>query len=197
MGVKLLMHVCCGPCALWPVGFLRDSGLFNVTGLFYNPNIHPIDEFNKRADGARLVFENAGLPLIVSSAYMQREWEQFESSNVDICAASGADAIDGGKGPRCETCYRARIEYTARYARDNGFGIFTTSLLISPYQNHKLIASICMEQASAFGVGFYYEDFRSHFREGQNMARNAGIYRQKYCGCIFSKNNAALKIKKK
>ena len=190
MSTKLLLHVCCGPCAAWPLDFLKADGKFDATGFFYNPNIHPADEFEKRLDGARRIFKNADLPLVVSHDYMQTEWEAFEAANAsagDGRCANVPGAGESGDSPRCEMCYRLRLSRAAQYACDGGFGAFTTTLLISPYQNHDLIASICKEQAAACGVGFYYMDFRPHFRDGQKMARDAGVYRQKYCGCIFSK----------
>ena len=163
--------------------FLDGSGAgqryIEVTGLFYNPNIHPADEFNLRLDGAEKLFELAGRPLIVNRGNKQRDWEDFENANI------GA-APDERKRRRCEMCYRERLSFTTRMAREAGFDAFSTTLLISPYQQHETIASICEEQASLNKIDFIYWDGRPLFREGQKMAREIGLYRQKYCGCIFS-----------
>ena len=150
-----------------------------MTGLFYNPNIHPEAEFNKRLGGAKELFERAGRPLIIRGDYMQNEWETFDKANARLGG-------DEKKRLRCEMCYRARLAYTADYARAEGFDAFTTSLLISPYQNHATIKAIADEQSRRNNVEFLYYDWRPYFREGQNLARELGIYRQKYCGCILS-----------
>ena len=87
---------------------------------------------------------------------------------------------------RCEVCYRLRMEEAARTAAEQGLSSFTTTLLISPYQNHELIAAVAEKAAAAHGVTFLYRDFRPYFREGQQIARDSDFYMQKYCGCIFS-----------
>jgi predicted adenine nucleotide alpha hydrolase (AANH) superfamily ATPase len=94
------------------------------------------------------------------------------------------EAREGGK--RCTFCYRLRLEKTAALAKEQGFDAFSTTLLISPYQNHELLKSTAVEVAQSIGTEFLYRDFRPHFREGQGEARRLGLYRQKYCGCIFS-----------
>ena len=166
-----------------PVKRFRD-----VTGLFYNPNIHPETEFYKRLDSAKKLFADSGSELIIREDYMRREWEEFESgAPLPGTQRQGAAYPPTEiKSPRCAMCYRVRLSYTAKYAADNGYGAFSTSLLISPYQDHALITEICREQARAYGTEFYYFDFRSYFRDGQKLAREMGLYRQKYCGCIFS-----------
>ncbi|MDR3119862.1 MAG: epoxyqueuosine reductase QueH, partial [Clostridiales bacterium] len=149
----------------------------SVSGFFFNPNIHPIDEFERRKTSAAELFRGSGLPLIVLDDFAQDEWEAFEA------------ASRGDTRARCEMCYRARLSRTAQAARAGGFDAFSTTLLISPYQDHELIRSVCEEEAARSGVRFYYEDFRPHFREGQAIAKELGLYRQKYCGCIISKTN--------
>lgn len=100
--------------------------------------------------------------------------------------------IDG----RCSHCYDCRLEETARHASENGFTAFSTTLLISPYQNHELIISTAEQKAKKYGVEFLYRDFRPNFREGQRRAREKGLYMQKYCGCIFSEEDRYLKKRK-
>ena len=87
---------------------------------------------------------------------------------------------------RCEMCYDIRLDNVARFASENGYDSICTTLLVSPYQQHDVISRIAKEKASIYGIEFSYYDFRPGFREGQNMARDIGLYRQKYCGCIFS-----------
>ena len=208
--VKLLLHVCCGPCAALPISRVSGESRVSpgggggrdcdgarggagsrsldvdwrdieVTGLFFNPNIHPADEFDRRLDGAVKLFESARLPLIIQNCYMQREWELFET---------GGEHSDPvlKKNLRCEMCYETRLSHTAGMAREKGFDAFSTTLLISPYQNHEKIVSVCKTQSGIYGVGFFYWDGRPFFREGQKLAKDIGLYRQKYCGCIFSLN---------
>ena len=88
----------------------------------------------------------------------------------------------------CKMCYRIRLDKAAQFASENGFDAFTTTLLISPYQDHELIIKIAKEKAEKYNTKFYYHDFRPNYREGQNLAREHGLYRQKYCGCICSLN---------
>jgi predicted adenine nucleotide alpha hydrolase (AANH) superfamily ATPase len=175
---RLLLHTCCGPCAAWPLVALREQR-FDVAGLFYNPNIHPESEFYRRSESAARIYEIAGAPLMLCDAYMRREWEIFEENSKNCIN-------DPLSNPRCAMCYRTRLSYTASRAKAMGFDMFSTTLLISPYQNHDLIAAICEEQSKIHGVRFYYSDFRPHFRKGQQLARESGLYMQKYCGCIFS-----------
>ena len=104
-----------------------------------------------------------------------------------------ADNIDG----RCAYCYRVRMEETARYAAEHGFDSFTTSLLISPYQNHEAICAVARAMGGEYGVEFLYRDFRPLFREGQQFARDHGFYMQKYCGCVFSEEDRYLAKKRK
>ena len=106
------------------------------------------------------------------------------------------EAVGGDFDGRCPVCYRLRMRSAARYAAENGFTHFTTTLLISPYQNHELLAQTAREAAEEFGVSFLYRDFRPSFREGQDRARAMGLYMQKYCGCIFSEEDRYRKRKK-
>ena len=122
------------------------------------------------------------MPLVVVNEYGLRQFVQ----NV-------ADNIDG----RCGYCYRVRMEETARYAAEHGFDSFTTSLLISPYQNHEAIVAVARAMGQEYGVEFLYRDFRPLFRAGQDFAREHGFYMQKYCGCIFSEEDRYLAKKRK
>ncbi|MCL2058697.1 MAG: epoxyqueuosine reductase QueH [Oscillospiraceae bacterium] len=188
-GARLLLHVCCGPCAISPLASMPDG--MDVTGLFYNPNIHPQGELQRRLAGAVQVFSGEGRALIVMDECAQGEWEAFEAPT-PTPTPTPASAPDGPPGPdmqkraRCAMCYLKRLSYTAEAARDGGFDCFSTTLLVSPYQDHWLIKSTCDDLSKKFNVDFYYVDWRPLFRGGQKEARDLGLYRQKYCGCIFS-----------
>ncbi|MDR2822855.1 MAG: epoxyqueuosine reductase QueH [Acholeplasmatales bacterium] len=167
--MKLLLHCCCGPCSIFIIDKLLKDG-HEVFLLFYNPNIHPDKEKIARIEALQVVASKYKVPLFVDSKDM-----------IDLWLAQNKK--------RCNECYESRINYIAKYAAENGFSYFLTSLLISPYQNHELIKELSQKYAKLYGINFYYEDFRKDFRTGQNMAKELGIYRQKYCGCIISLND--------
>lgn len=167
--MKLLLHTCCGPCSAYPINILRQNG-FDIHCLFYNPNIHPYDEFDKRRQSFEKFMKIKNVAFTVFNEFMQQKWESYYDEKIT----------------RCEMCYRIRMEQTAQFAKMHGFEAFSTTLLVSPYQKHELIKTICMELSSKYGVEFVYIDFRAGFRVGQREAREAGLYMQKYCGCIKS-----------
>jgi predicted adenine nucleotide alpha hydrolase (AANH) superfamily ATPase len=168
--VKVLLHVCCGPCALYPAARLVEAGLA-PTAFFYNPNIHPYQEFAKRLTAARTAAEHLGVPLLVREGY-----------DLDAFLVRTA-----GKGAgRCEQCYRMRLAAAAARAVQEGQGLFTTTLLYSRYQKHDLIRGVAAEMAVEQGIEFYYEDFRRGWRDGIAASKEMGLYRQQYCGCIYS-----------
>ena len=167
---RLLLHTCCAPCSVHCVELLRSEGIEPVS-FWYNPNIHPYQEYKARRDTLTAYAPTIGLELIVQEDYGVR----------DFCRAVCGD-IDG----RCVKCYEMRLDQTARYAAQHGFASFTTTLLVSPYQKHELIAETARAMAERYGVAFLYRDFRPGFRDGQARARELGFYMQKYCGCVFS-----------
>jgi len=170
---NLLIHICCAPCLAYPYEVLeemkRQGEVESIAGIFYNPNIHPEDEFERRMDAVRTFSEMKDLPVEYFADFEMRKWLDFK----------------GAKDERCLMCYSGRLEKTAAYAAANGFDAFTTSLLVSPYQKHDLIRSIGEELARKYGLHFHYRDFREGYRHGQNIARDMGLYRQKYCGCVY------------
>lgn len=178
--MKLLLHICCAPCANRPLETLRDEGM-EVTGFWYNPNIHPFTEYRSRRDTVRQFAKDADLPLCEQDEYGLRPFVR----------AVAAD-IPG----RCAKCYAMRLMQTARYAAENGFDAFTSSLFISPYQNFDLMTQLGRDAAAEFGVQFLERDFRPLFREGQSFARSHNFYMQKYCGCIFSEQERYQKPEK-
>jgi predicted adenine nucleotide alpha hydrolase (AANH) superfamily ATPase len=172
--VKTLLHVCCGPCAEWPITALREG----LVGFFYNPNIHPAEEHARRLENAERFAALRGLPLEVDVSYDEAP---FRARMEDPCVHG-----DGTASPRCRMCYALRLDAAARKAVEQGADSFTTSLLVSPYQDREALLEIGREAGSRHGVTFLEEDFRGGYRDGQRMAREDGLYRQKYCGCIAS-----------
>ncbi len=167
---RVLMHSCCAPCTIYPFDRLESEGIA-VTGFFYNPNIHPFCEFEKRLQAVSDFYRAAASPLIVDASY-------------DVSAFITAVFAAGAR--RCETCWRMRLHAAAVRASAMGLDAVTTTLLFSIYQVHDTVAGIGKEESKDAGVEFYYEDFRAGWRHGQRRARELSIYRQKYCGCIFS-----------
>ncbi len=169
--MKLLMHTCCAPCSVYCIDSLRAEGI-EPTVFWYNPNIHPYMEYKARRDCLRDYIKSIGVRGIFVEDY---GLDKF-------CKAVSSDIAS-----RCvKYCYRARLSQTVRYAHEHGFDVFTTTLLVSPYQKHEEIVRVCEELSEMSGVAFLYRDFRVGFREGQKKARELGMYMQKYCGCVFS-----------
>jgi predicted adenine nucleotide alpha hydrolase (AANH) superfamily ATPase len=169
--MKIFFHICCAPCALYPYFRLKEEG-FEPTGYFYNPNIHPYQEYKKRLDTVREFSSRVGLEV-----HYHRDGYDLDPFLLRV----------SGKGTqRCEHCYRMRLDAAAVAARKRKLGVFTTSLLYSKHQKHDLIKGIALETAAEHGIEFYYEDFRIGWREGIMESKAMGLYRQQYCGCIYS-----------
>jgi len=178
--MKTLLHVCCAPCANQCIDVLRRDGQ-EVTGFWYNPNIHPFTEYRARRNCLREYAGVIELPLIERDDYGLRPFVREVAEDI---------------GGRCVKCYEMRLFDTARQAAEGGFDSFTSSLFISPYQNHELMRDVAERAAAEYGVRFEYRDFRPYFRDGQTFAREQGFYIQKYCGCVFSEQERYLKPKK-
>jgi predicted adenine nucleotide alpha hydrolase (AANH) superfamily ATPase len=175
--MKLLMHICCSNCSIYPLQMLLMKGV-DVRGFWYNPNIHPYTEYVNRLDSLKKLEKIWGLDIEYLDAY-------------PLDAFLGAIA---GKGrDRCAVCYATRLEKTAeRAARMNVAG-FTTSLLASPYQKFDMIIRIGEEIGRRHGVPFYYEDLRQGWSISRGLSSEFGLYRQKYCGCIYSEMERCIK----
>ena len=178
--MKTLLHICCAPCANQCIESLRGESI-EVTGFWYNPNIHPFTEYRARRNCLRDYAETIRLPLIEKNDYALRPFVR-----------AVAEDIAG----RCGKCYAMRLFETARTAKEQGFDSFTSSLFISPYQNHALMQSVAEQAAGLYGVEFLYRDFRPLFKAGQEFAREHDFYMQKYCGCVFSEEERYLKQNK-
>ena len=178
--MNTLMHVCCAPCANRPMEILRTDGI-DLTLYWYNPNIHPFTEYRARRNCLLEYAGQVGVKVISRDDYGLRPFVREVAADI---------------GGRCVKCYEMRLFETARAAAEGGFDSFTSSLFISPYQNHELMREVAERAAKEYGVKFLYRDFRPWFREGQAFAREQGFYIQKYCGCVFSEQERYLKKSK-
>jgi len=179
---KILLHCCCAPCSLSVVKSLRDENL-EPELFWYNPNIHPYTEYNERLACLKNFAQNENLQLLNAN----------EEYGLRFFLKETALDLEN----RCMQCYRMRLEKTASFAASNGYDSFSTTLLISPYQDHDCIRRIGEELAQKYNIAFFYKDFREFFREGQAQAREQKFYMQKYCGCIFSEEERFAKSKQK
>jgi predicted adenine nucleotide alpha hydrolase (AANH) superfamily ATPase len=171
-GRRILLHICCGPCATYPLDRLQEEE-FQVEGYWYNPNIHPWREHQLRWKSAEKYLQVSGIPVIVHPDY---EMVQFLRKVV------GQEQ----HGQRCQICYELRLRRSAQVAAQEGFDAFTTTLLASPYQDQQAICRIGERAGNAEGVQFYIENFRTGWGKGRQLAAEHDLYRQQYCGCIFS-----------
>ena len=169
---RLLLHICCAPCAAYPVPALRAE-VRQVAGFFFNPNIQPADERERRLEALERYAPVLRLDLAVAAGSPPDAWEM---------ATAGAESLT----ERCRRCYELRLRATAREARRGGFDAFSTTLLSSVHQKHDLIRAVAAEIARAEGVPFLYRDLRQGWAEGGRVYRESGLYRQRYCGCLPS-----------
>lgn len=169
--MKILVHLCCGPCAITPVQTLLEAGL-RVTGFFYNPNIHPLQEYLRRRQTVMQVAEQLKIPVI----YKDDEYDPKTYFR----------AVTYREPNRCQLCYALRLERTLSIARHGKFDLFTSTLLYSKFQNHDHIRTLGHDLATGSQVDFYYADFRQGWSAGIALSKEWGLYRQQYCGCLFS-----------
>jgi UDP-GlcNAc:undecaprenyl-phosphate GlcNAc-1-phosphate transferase len=173
---SLLLHICCAPCASF---ITRDilSPVYKVTWYFCNPNLNTLEEYEKRLTAVKLVADKFKIPLIIES-YHHDEWRTL---------IAGREA-DAERGARCQICYQDRLLKTVELAKRNKFDYFSTSLLVSPYKNKDAINKICLDLAIKNNLKFLNQDFQINdgYRKSQELAKELGIYRQKFCGCEFS-----------
>ncbi|MFO8183404.1 MAG: epoxyqueuosine reductase QueH [Candidatus Aegiribacteria sp.] len=177
-GGDLLLHACCGPCMTVVHRELAGEG-FRVTGYFYNPNIHPWKERERRLTALSDYAEERGIPLEVEVDYPLEE-------NLRMLLAAEN---------RCSACFHDRLSATARRASEMGIERFSTTLSVSPYQDQELIRKAGARAEEEWGVRFEFRDFRDGYRESISLSREAGMYRQPYCGCVFSERDRYLEIR--
>ncbi|MHB0977637.1 MAG: epoxyqueuosine reductase QueH [Candidatus Aquicultorales bacterium] len=168
MSKKLLVHACCGPCLIYPAA--RLSREFELSVYFFNPNIHPSMEYLRRYEALSDLCRKEGFPLSVGD---YRPEEYFS-------------AIPQNEPGRCRRCYRLRLEAATREAIRQDCEVFTTTLSVSPYQDHEALREIGESVGDEAGVRFLYVDFREGFKQGRDKAAEMGLYRQSYCGCLYS-----------
>lgn len=168
--MKIMLHSCCGPCTTYSLKALREEG-HNVLGLFYNPNIHPYMEHRRRIDAFASYCAQVGHDALIDEEYGLRKF----------LGSIGAEYDN-----RCAICYEMRLARAASYGVERGCDAFTTTLTISPYQNHGLIAEMGRRVGEEHGIEFKYFDFRPGYRQSIEMSRQMDLYRQPYCGCVFS-----------
>jgi predicted adenine nucleotide alpha hydrolase (AANH) superfamily ATPase len=171
--MRILLHVCCANCAIFPVEELRAQG-HQVTGFFYNPNIHPYQEFRRRLDAVDDYALRVQLPVIRRDEY---ELEEFLAH------------VAPRPSSRCDYCYRSRLEETARLAVAERCDAFSTTLLYSRYQQHEKIREYGEWLAGQTGITFVYQDFRAGWQQGIQASKAMSLYRQQYCGCIYSERD--------
>ncbi len=176
---RLLLHACCAPCSSAVLEVLRAH--FDITMFFYNPNIYPESEFVYRLEELKRLLPALGLDAVetVAPPYVYAEFEAI--------AEGLEDAPEGGA--RCKKCYRLRQEAAAKYAAENGFDFVTTTLSISPHKNAAWLNEIGEESAGIYGVPYLYGDFkkRDGYKRSLELSREFNLYRQDYCGCVYSK----------
>jgi len=165
---NLLLHTCCGPCFIHPHGVLKEE--YKVTSFYFNPNIHPSMEYIRRMETLAAYSKSVGVELRVG----------------DYNPVDYFKEVAGKESDRCRICYSIRLREAARFAAEKGYDLFSTTLSVSPYQKHELIEEVGSQAADTFGVKFKYRDFRTGFRPAQDKAKALEMYRQPYCGCVFS-----------
>jgi len=168
---SVLLHCCCAHCAAYSIGHWRRAG-YEVTAFWYNPNIHPFTEHEHRLSAMKSLAQRMNVPLTIAEGY-------------DI--TSYFRAVAGHEDDRCQHCCRVRLSRTAITARERSFTTFTTTLLISPLQKHELIKEIGAVLAKENSIDFLYADLRKRYSDSRHITKPLDLYRQQYCGCVYSK----------
>lgn len=175
--MNILLHICCANCALYPIKVLREEG-YEITGFWYNPNIHPYQEYKMRLEAVREMAERLSLKMIYKDSY---DLELFLRKVVYR------------EEVRCNICYGIRLKSIAQEALNMGFKTFTSTLLYSKYQDYDGIIETGENIGKGYGLDFYKRDFRVGWDEGRKVSMEMGFYRQKYCGCIYSEKERHFK----
>ncbi|MBI5599811.1 MAG: epoxyqueuosine reductase QueH [Deltaproteobacteria bacterium] len=210
---RILVHMCCGPCSIYPLKKMLGAKDLSVTGFFYNPNIHPFEEFRKRLDAVKTLATFMAIDVVLNEDYepgdyfrmlpktgeagwlaVRDGWLAGEAGWLAGEAGGTADAMSLSRTERCRRCYAVRLEKTASEAKKTGYDFFSSSLLYSKYQMHESIISLGADIGRRYGVPFWYEDFRTGWKEGVRASKEIGLYRQSYCGCIFSKVEREMEV---
>jgi len=176
---KMLLHICCAPCSTHVIDILKAD--YDLDGYFYNPNIHPESEYKLREKEVQRYADSNNIKIIREEYDAERWFELTEGMG---------DLPEGDR--RCDICFEMRLERTAKYAKENGYDIIATTLSISPHKNAKKINEIGTKVAEKYHIKFLEADFKKKggFERSIQMSKQFGLYRQSYCGCIFSKKEA-------
>jgi predicted adenine nucleotide alpha hydrolase (AANH) superfamily ATPase len=183
MKPRLLLHICCAGCTPKALECLRDE--FEITGFWFNPNIHPETEYSSRLDALKSYAKSQNLKLILQDDRSPDKWiEQAKKIGIE-------------KPERCKFCWKLRLDTCAQAADKEGIKFFSTTLASSPYQKYEIIQNTGKEAGRQFGLEFICRDLRKHYYGGVNTIRQLGLYTQKYCGCLFSRKERELECKKR
>jgi predicted adenine nucleotide alpha hydrolase (AANH) superfamily ATPase len=174
--MRLALHACCGPCLLEPYDLLSKDAE-KTTVVYFNPNIHPREEYEKRRDTLSAYAEASGID-VVELEYDPAVWERT------------AGSVTGDKASRCRACYRLRLGRVAEWAAANGYDAISTTLTVSPYQDAQGITEEGRAAAAEAGVEYLVTDFRDRYPDATRRSRELGMYRQNFCGCRASKAEA-------
>ena len=169
---SILIHGCCAHCAAYTANYWRQQG-YEVSALWYNPNIHPYTEHQHRLEAMNSLAQEMNLPLIVTEGYDMIEYFRHVAGHEH-------------EPERCRYCFRLRLSKTVETARQRSFSAFTTTLLISPHQKHGLLREIGDELAEEKGIEFLYADLRKRYSDSRHLTKPLNLYRQQYCGCVYS-----------
>lgn len=180
---KLLLHVCCGPCSSYVLEYLCKY--FDITIFYYNPNISPKEEYDKRVEEVKRLLKTASFIKNVKFVNGKYENEKFEE-----IAKGLEEEKEGGK--RCKKCYHLRLYETAKYAKNNSFDYFTTTLSISPYKDANALNSIGKKLSEEFDIPYLFSDFKKKngYKRSIELSKEYNLYRQDFCGCIYSKKES-------
>lgn len=177
--MRILLHSCCAPCLIHPLDELQSQG-HEVTALFLNPNIHPYSEYLRRLDAFTVFTRENRVPVLEPDGQLGlEEWLR---------------EVVFREAQKCRICFNLRLEQTALLAKKKGFDAFSTTLLYSRFQKHDLLKATAEAISDTLDIPFVYRDWRKGWNEGVKKYRKLGLYRQKYCGCIYSEKERAAKI---
>ena len=175
---KLFLHTCCAPCVTVPIERLESE--YEITCFFYNPNIHPKDEYKQRLTELKRIVKKLNIELVEHQYDAERWFDLVKGLE---------DEPEGGK--RCAVCFKIRMQEAAKLAKEKGYDFFTTTLTISPHKNAKLINQIGLELSERYGIQFLEANFKKKdgYKRSIELSKNYNLYRQDYCGCIFSRRS--------
>lgn len=186
---SLLLHACCAPCSSYVLEYLTNY--FKITILYYNPNIYPVEEYQRRLNELKKFLQDASFANSVT--LVEDRYEQTEYYD----AIKGLEML-GERTKRCYSCYELRMEEACKYAKNHNFDYFTTTLSISPYKNSEWINEVGMKLEEKYSISYLYADFKKKngYKRSLELSKEYDLYRQDYCGCEYSKAVRENSIKK-